>query len=130
MTDTTTQNHATDGSGSARTSAIADLLGNLLDDAADIVEEPNRYSSLHGLPTGFRDLDRVTGGLTPGSLTVIASRPQVGRTTLLTDICRNTAIKNNIPTAVYSSRRPASSSSCGSWLPKPALLANTSSAEP
>ncbi|OEJ36312.1 replicative DNA helicase [Streptomyces agglomeratus] len=102
MTDTTTQNQAADGSESAKTSVITDLLGNLLDDAANIVEDPNRYSSLRGLPTGFRDLDLVTGGLTPGSLTVIASRPQVGRTTLLTDICRNTAIQNNIPTAVYS----------------------------
>ncbi|WP_329564425.1 DnaB-like helicase C-terminal domain-containing protein (plasmid) [Streptomyces uncialis] len=102
MTDTTTQNQAADEPVSAKTSVIADLLENLLNDTADIVEDPNRYSSLRGLPTGFRDLDLVTGGLTPGSLTVIASRPQVGRTTLLTDICRNTAIQNNIPTAVYS----------------------------
>lgn len=97
MTDTTTDEAASD-----KPSVIGDLLADLLDDAVSIVENPTAYTSLRGLPTGFRDLDLVTGGLTPGSLTVIASRPQMGRTTLLTDICRNTAIKNSVPTAVYS----------------------------
>jgi len=102
MTDTATENPAADEPGADQPGVIEDLLAELLDDVVKIAEEPTTYTSLRGLPTGFRDFDALTGGLTPGSLTVIASRPQMGRTTLLTDICRNTAIKNNIATAAYS----------------------------
>lgn len=101
MTDMTTGRIAEEPAPD-KPSVIGDLLGNLLDAAANIVEDPATHTSLRGLRTGFRNLDLVTGGLTPGSLTVIASRPQMGRTTLLTDICRNNAIKNNIATAAYS----------------------------
>ncbi|MFJ6608199.1 DnaB-like helicase C-terminal domain-containing protein [Streptomyces lydicus] len=45
-----------------------------------------------GVSTGFTDLDSLTGGLRPGTLTVLASRPAVGRSTLLLNICRNAAI--------------------------------------
>jgi len=42
--------------------------------------------------TGFRDLDeRLGGGLTPGTMTLLAARPSMGKTALLTRICRNTA---------------------------------------
>jgi replicative DNA helicase len=59
-------------------------------------------AKLPGLSTGFADLDALTGGLTDGSLTVIASRPSMGRTTLLTDICRSTAIRLGVPTLVFT----------------------------
>lgn len=60
---------------------------------------PNR----HPLPTGFQDLDTLTaGGLRPGTLTVIASRPGMGRSTLLFDICRRNAIRGGTPTALWT----------------------------
>lgn len=46
----------------------------------------------HGVPTGFSELDSLTGGMHPGTLTVLASRPAVGRSTLLLDFCRKAAI--------------------------------------
>ncbi|MFB8122151.1 replicative DNA helicase [Streptomyces bacillaris] len=103
MTDTTTNEHQADDEPMPEpTGPAADIFANLLDAVVKVAEEPHAHTSLRGIPTGFRGLDAVTGGLTPGTLTVIASRPQIGRTTLLTDICRNAAIKNNIPTAVFS----------------------------
>lgn len=55
------------------------------------------------LSTGFAGLDALTaGGLRPGSLMVIASRPGMGRTTLLYDICRHNAIRHNRPTALWT----------------------------
>ncbi|MEU6709945.1 DnaB-like helicase C-terminal domain-containing protein [Nonomuraea sp. NPDC046802] len=55
------------------------------------------------LSTGFADLDHLTaGGLRPGTLTVIASRPGMGRTTLLHDICRHNAIRNRRATALWT----------------------------
>ncbi|MFB6827237.1 DnaB-like helicase C-terminal domain-containing protein [Streptomyces virginiae] len=41
-----------------------------------------------GLRTGLRGLDAVMGGLEPGTLTVLASRPGLGRSTLLQNICQ------------------------------------------
>ncbi|MFJ8697612.1 DnaB-like helicase C-terminal domain-containing protein [Streptomyces roseolilacinus] len=41
-----------------------------------------------GLPTGLEGLDAVMGGLEPGTLTVLASRPGLGRSTLLQNICQ------------------------------------------
>lgn len=55
-----------------------------------------------GLLTGFSDLDLLTRGLAPGSLTVIASRPGMGRTTLLTNLCRFAAVAQGAPTLVYT----------------------------
>lgn len=55
------------------------------------------------VPTGFADLDALTGGgLRPGALTVIASRPGIGRTTFLSDICRHTAIANGTPAVAWT----------------------------
>lgn len=60
-------------------------------------------TSSNRIPTGFRDLDTLTGGgLRPGGLTVIASRPSMGRTTLLSDICRHVSIFNGLPAAVWT----------------------------
>ncbi|NJQ14098.1 hypothetical protein HCN52_03870 [Streptomyces bohaiensis] len=47
--------------------------------------------------TGLAELDRLTGGLAPGTLTVIASRPAMGRSTLLTDVCRHVALQQRRP---------------------------------
>ncbi|MFF3625397.1 DnaB-like helicase C-terminal domain-containing protein [Streptomyces sp. NPDC002467] len=41
-----------------------------------------------GLRTGLKGLDAVMGGLEPGTLTVLASRPGLGRSTLLQNICQ------------------------------------------
>jgi hypothetical protein len=55
----------------------------------------------YGVPTGFADFDEVTNGLHAGTLTIVASRPGVGRSTLLLDFARNAAIRNTLRTAVF-----------------------------
>lgn len=44
-----------------------------------------------GIPTGFRKLDELTGGLEPGKLYTIAARPGVGKSALLLNIATNAA---------------------------------------
>lgn len=98
------QNDTTKTPTDADPGLLSELLGKMLDDVEDAGSQKpfNPRNSLAGIPTGFTDLDSITGGLTPGNLYVIASRPGMGRTTLLSDMCRSAAIKNEIPTAVYS----------------------------
>lgn len=57
---------------------------------------------LIGLPTGFRKLDFLSSGLPTGGLTVIASRPSVGKTAMLCNIIQYTCIENGTPTTVFS----------------------------
>ena len=57
---------------------------------------------LSGVPTGFSDLDALTNGLHSGQMVVIAARPAVGKSALALDFARSAAIKNNMPTVVFS----------------------------
>jgi len=45
-----------------------------------------------GMPTGFTDLDSLTGGLHEGELVIIAGRPSMGKTALATNIADHVAI--------------------------------------
>jgi replicative DNA helicase len=48
-----------------------------------------RKSDVIGLPTGFRDFDRLTGGLRGGQLMILAARPSMGKTSMFLSICQN-----------------------------------------
>jgi replicative DNA helicase len=55
-----------------------------------------------GLPTGFRDLDELLGGLHNSELIVLGARPSVGKTTLAMQIARNAAVDHKAPTLAVS----------------------------
>ncbi len=55
-----------------------------------------------GVPTGFTDLDSMTGGFQKSDLIIIAARPSVGKTAFALSLARNAAVKSGVPTAVYS----------------------------
>ncbi|MEI6446936.1 MAG: replicative DNA helicase [Actinomycetes bacterium] len=55
-----------------------------------------------GTPTGFYDLDALTGGFQPGNLIIIAARPSMGKSALVTNIAENAAIDHQIPVALFS----------------------------
>lgn len=67
---------------------IGDLVSNYL----DRVYHGSKTNPLP-VPTGFRDLDRLTGGLYQGDLIVIASRPSVGKTSFALSIALNAAYR-------------------------------------
>ncbi len=65
----------------------------LLHGALETIEEMEaRGSELTGLATGFRDLDKKLGGLQPANLVVVASRPSMGKSTLVSNIATNVAM--------------------------------------
>jgi replicative DNA helicase len=55
-----------------------------------------------GLPTGFLDLDAVTGGWKPGQLIVIAGRPGLGKSTLAVDMARTASVKHGKTSVIFS----------------------------
>ena len=55
-----------------------------------------------GVPTGFADFDRITAGLQPSDLIILAARPSMGKTTFALNIAENAAVRLNIPVAIFS----------------------------
>jgi replicative DNA helicase len=50
--------------------------------------------STTGVPTGFNEVDRLTGGLQPSDLIILAARPGMGKTALVLNISTNAAFSN------------------------------------
>lgn len=60
-----------------------------------------------GYPTSFPDLDNYTGGLQPGSLTIIAARPSMGKTAFAVNIAQFGGGESNRPVLLFSLEMPA-----------------------
>ncbi|CAM3539574.1 replicative DNA helicase [Isoptericola cucumis] len=78
---------------------LAEIIGGTMD---EIEAAGHRGEGMTGVPTGFADLDRLTNGLHPGQMIVIAARPAMGKSTLAIDIARSASIKNGQTSVVFS----------------------------
>jgi len=56
---------------------------------------------LSGVPTGFKELDRITAGLQDSDLIILAARPGMGKTALALNITLNACL-NSVPIAFFS----------------------------
>lgn len=59
-------------------------------------------AGLTGLPTGFRDLDRMTAGLQPSDLILVAARPSMGKTAFTLNIAQNVGVRQHKTVAFFS----------------------------
>ena len=55
-----------------------------------------------GIPSGFRDLDRITSGFQEGNLVVMAARPSMGKSALGLGVAANLAVRRGIPVALFT----------------------------
>ncbi|MCH3915196.1 MAG: replicative DNA helicase [Acidaminococcaceae bacterium] len=55
-----------------------------------------------GLPTGFTDFDRMTSGLQPSDLIIVAARPSMGKSSLVLNIAQYVALKGKKSVAFFS----------------------------
>jgi len=62
-------------------------------------DNPN---DITGVPTGFIDLDRMTSGLQPGDLVIVAGRPSMGKTAFSVNIGEHVAVDSGLPVAIFS----------------------------
>jgi replicative DNA helicase len=55
-----------------------------------------------GVPSGFKELDRLTAGFQPSDLIIVAGRPSMGKTALCLNIAQYAALEKKIPVAIFS----------------------------
>lgn len=78
------------------------LVGDILKKVLDSIDERHSNSNeISGLATGFSDLDKITQGLHPGDLIILAGRPSMGKTLLGMNIAEHIALTNK-PVAIFS----------------------------
>jgi replicative DNA helicase len=75
----------------------------ILTESFDRMEELHRNKgTLRGIRTGYRDLDTMTAGLQRSDLIVLAARPAMGKTTLVTNLAYNVATIAKQPVLFFS----------------------------
>lgn len=69
----------------------------------DHVEQlQNRQGDITGIPTGFRDLDKLTAGFQRGDLIIVAARPSVGKTAFALNVAQAVGTKTDENVAIFS----------------------------
>lgn len=75
----------------------------ILTESFDRMEELHRNKgTLRGIRTGYRDLDTMTAGLQRSDLIILAARPAMGKTTLVTNLAFNVATVSKQPVLFFS----------------------------
>lgn len=69
---------------------------------AALEEQQGNGALLTGVPSGFKEFDKLTSGFQGSDLIILAARPGMGKTALALNIARNAAVEGNISVAVFS----------------------------
>lgn len=62
----------------------------------------NSGKEVTGIPSGYRDLDRLTSGFQPSDLVIVAARPSVGKTAFALNVAQNVAVRGGETVAIFS----------------------------
>lgn len=79
--------------------AISDVLNSTMENI-DRLSQQNE--EITGLPTGYPELDKMTAGLQPEELIILAARPAVGKTAFALNIAQNIGTRTDRSVAIFS----------------------------
>jgi len=79
-----------------------DTANTLVKQAIETIKSLKDKEGISGIPSGFRDIDKETGGWQKSDLIIIAARPAMGKTAFLLSMARNIAVQYKIPLALFS----------------------------
>jgi replicative DNA helicase len=89
--------------GQERISSSTPPIKTLVNSAIEKIEALHQnQGALNGVETGFADFDRMTTGLQPGDMAVIAARPSMGKTSLAMNIAEHVVLTTKLPVGVFS----------------------------
>jgi replicative DNA helicase len=80
--------------------AITPLVGDVVKQMEAMLGRGN--SDITGVPTGFVDMDKMTAGLQPGDMIVVAGRPSMGKTAFALNIAEHVGVEERLPVAIFS----------------------------
>ncbi|MBI2790937.1 MAG: replicative DNA helicase [Gammaproteobacteria bacterium] len=86
--------------------AIRSIVSKTLD---NIEKRFQDNTPITGIATGFTDFDRITTGMQPGDLIIVAGRPSMGKTIMGMNVAEHAAIRSNKSVLVFSMEMPAES---------------------
>ncbi len=78
---------------------IGSLTGDMLETIRQLAE---RREAVTGVPTGFIELDNLTGGFHPADFVVVAARPSMGKTALALNICQHVGLRTDYYAGFFS----------------------------
>ncbi len=67
----------------------------------------NPHNGVTGVSTGYSDLDKMTAGLQPSDLVIVAARPSMGKTTFAMNLCEHAAMNEDKPVLIFSLEMPS-----------------------
>ncbi len=79
--------------------SLASLVKQVFAEINELILNKNQIT---GVPSGYRDLDRMTAGFQRGDLIVLASRPSMGKTSFALNILRHLGVDEDVPCAIFS----------------------------
>ena len=85
-----------------RSSDCITNIHDLMIEAFEHIDARLEHGTGTGVPTNFKDLDALTGGLHRSEFIVLAARPSMGKTALATNIAENVAIDAQVPVLFVS----------------------------
>ena len=85
-----------------RTGELRAIEAVLHDELAKLERVSREGVAITGTPSGFKDIDELTGGFQPGNLIVLAARPAMGKSALVTNIAQNASVDHGRPVALFS----------------------------
>jgi replicative DNA helicase len=81
----------------------------ILEKTVDKIEElyQSPQDGVTGVSTGYSDLDKMTAGLQPSDLIIVAARPSMGKTTFAMNLCEHAAMTRDKPVLIFSLEMPS-----------------------
>jgi len=86
---------------------IKEVLTSTIDKIEDLYNNP--HDGVTGVSTGYGDLDKMTAGLQPSDLIIVAARPSMGKTTFAMNLAEYAAMNEDKPVIIFSLEMPSES---------------------
>lgn len=83
---------------------IKAILGKTVEKIEQLYENPS--NGVTGVSTGYDDLDKMTAGMQPSDLIIVAARPSMGKTTFAMNLCEHAAMTSDKPVLIFSLEMP------------------------
>ncbi|HEY0923916.1 replicative DNA helicase [Rheinheimera pacifica] len=84
---------------------INSILAKTIEKIDELFRSP--YDGVTGVSTGYVDLDKMTNGMQPSDLIIVAARPSMGKTTFAMNLCEHAAITSDKPVLIFSLEMPS-----------------------